>query len=380
MAKRIVVDASAALNQGAGIGRYARAIIPRMAAELPEIEFRSVVAPDKHADPEVVALGEQELEGAGVSIRRLPFDRRQADILWFRGRAPLPIEFFAGRNQLVYSPDFTAPPALSRHSIVTVHDLAFEVAPQYSPAGLREYLRSVVPRQVKKAARVAVVSETTRNDLRERYGVPDEKIGLVSNGVSDRFFDPLPLTEEDRHRLGIPAEYLLMVGTLEPRKNHLGVFEALEQSEVARDIPLVVSGRRGWADDAIVDRLASLQERNRVKWISYAPERLLPSLFAGAAATIYPSWYEGFGLPALESLAAGTPLVISRAPSLVEVARGVAREADADRTDEIAAAIDLAVRNDRNEAAKAARQERARYYRWERSGIAAAQLVRDALS
>jgi alpha-1,3-rhamnosyl/mannosyltransferase len=171
-----------------------------------------------------------------------------------------------------------------------------------------------------------------------------------------------------------------MVGTLEPRKNHLGVFDALEQSEIARDIPLVVSGRRGWADEAIVDRIAALQERGRVKWISYAPERLLPSLFAGAAATIYPSWYEGFGLPALESLAAGTPLVISHAPSLVEVAHGVAREADAARPDEIAAAIDLAVRNDHNPGAKAARQERARRYQWERSGIAAAQLVRDALS
>ena len=380
MPKRIVVDASAALNQGAGIGRYARAIIPRLAAELPEIEFRGIVAPDENADPEVASLGRSELESAGVSLRKLPFSRRQADILWFRGRVPLPIEVFAGRNQLVYSPDFTAPPALSRRSIVTVHDLAFEVAPQYAPTGLREYLRNVVPRQVRKATRVAVVSETTRRDLRERYGIAEERIGLVSNGVSDRFFDPPSLAADERARLGIPAEYLLMVGTLEPRKNHLGVFEALEQSKVARDIPLIVSGRRGWADEAIVDRIATLQERGRVKWISYAPERLLPSLFASAAATIYPSWYEGFGLPALESLAAGTPVVISRAPSLVEIAHGVAREADADRPDEIAEAIDLAVTNDHNPAAKSARQERARQYQWERSGIAAAQLVRDALS
>ncbi|CAN5622840.1 glycosyltransferase family 1 protein [soil metagenome] len=377
---RIVVDASAALNQGAGIGRYARVIIPAMANELPEFEVRAFVARDEKADPDVEALGKETFEAAGIEIRNLPFSRRQADIAWFRGRVPLPIELFAGKNGVVYSPDFTAPPSISRRSIVTVHDLAFEVAPEYSPAGLREYLRNTVPRQVKKAARVAVVSETTRRDLIERYGVPSEKIGLVSNGVSDRFFDPPALSDEDHIRLGIPSEYLLMVGTLEPRKNHLSVFEALEQSEVAREIPLVVSGRRGWNDDEIVDRIASLQDRGKVKWISYAPERLLPSLFSGAMATIYPSWYEGFGLPALESLAAGTPLVISRAPSLIEVARGVAREADAGRPDQIAEAIDLAVTQDRTPERKAARQERARHYRWERSGAAAAQLVRDALS
>lgn len=377
---RVVVDASAALNQGAGIGRYARAIIPRLAQDLPDVKFKAVVARDDNADPEVEAIGKAAMHAAGVSIRNLPFSRRQADIAWLRGRAPIPIELFAGRSNLVYSPDFTAPPSLSRRSIITVHDLAFEVAPQYSPAGLRDYLQSVVPRQVNKAVRVAVVSETTRHDLIERYGVSEAKISLVSNGVSDRFFDPPALSDEDHIRLGIPSEYLLMVGTLEPRKNHLSVFDALEQSEVAREIPLVVSGRRGWNDDEIVDRLASLQERGKAKWISYAPERLLPSLFAGALATIYPSWYEGFGLPALESLAAGTPLVISRAPSLIEVAHGVSREVDAGRPDQIAAAIDLAVNQDRTPEAKVARQERARQYRWERSGLAAAQLVRDALS
>ncbi|MCC6792394.1 MAG: glycosyltransferase family 4 protein [Thermomicrobiales bacterium] len=306
----------------------------------------------------------------------LPIDRRWADLLWFRARLPLMSELFAGRSDLVYSPDFTVPPSVRTPGIVTVHDLAFEVAPEFAPAGLRAYLQSVVPRQVRKAAAIAVVSKTTALDLGERYGVAPERMTLVSNGVDERFFNATPLTSEQRASLGIPEQYLLMVGTLEPRKNHLGAFEALLRSEVGRDAPLVVAGRRGWNDEPIVRRLGELEAAGRAIWIRYAPEALLPGLYAGALATIYPSWYEGFGLPALESLAAGTPLVTSLAPSLVEIAQGVARQADAGDPDALAAALDDAVRVDRTNDAQLKRNARANAYRWEPAGVALTRLIR----
>lgn len=380
MPSRVIVDASAALNQGAGIGRYARSILPRLAATMPECEFRAVVAPDPETDGAIRGAGEALLANAGISVKTLPFTRRQADILWFRGRTPLPIELFSGRGNLVYSPDFTVPPAFARRSVVTVHDLAFEVAPEFAPAGLREYLRNAVPRQVKRASRVAVVSETTRRDLIERYRTPESKIGIVSNGVGTEFFGAPPLDEKQRATLGIPESYLLMVGTLEPRKNHLGALRALELSESARELPLVIAGRHGWADDEIIRRIGELKAKGRVIWARYVAEPLLPSLYAGAAATIYPSWYEGFGLPALEALAAGSPLVISRAPVLLEVTGGVARNADAANPEAIAEAIDRAVQNDHTEAAREARIARAKQYNWDDSALAAARLLRDAVS
>jgi glycosyltransferase involved in cell wall biosynthesis len=373
---RLLVDASAAVNQGAGIGRYARAVLPLLAAELPDATITGIVASDPGADPSVRDNGLARLADASVSVKTLPFNRRWADILWFRARLPIVAELFAGRNDLIYSPDFTAPPALRSPTIVTVHDLAFEVAPEYAPGGLRAYLQSVVPRQVRKAAAIAVVSRTTARDLEERYGVQPERMTLVSNGVEERFFDASPLTSGQRADLGIPAEYLLMVGTLEPRKNHLGAFDALLRSDVGRDMPLVIAGRRGWNDDAIVRRIGVLQAKQQVIWLQYVPEALLPALYAGAQATIYPSWYEGFGLPALEALAAGSPLVTSLAPSLVEIAQGVARQADAGDIDGLAAAIDDAVRHDRTNDAQLQRRVRADAYRWEQAGRALAGLIR----
>ncbi len=373
---RIAIDASAALNQSAGIGRYARALIPALAYGMPEAKISAIVAPDPAADPVVRAIGRATLEDAGISIRTLPFSRHRADQIWFRAMAPLPIEIATGKVDLVYSPDFTAPPSLSKRTVITVHDLAFEVTPEHAPAGLRGYLQSVVPRQVRTATGINAVSETTKRDLIERYRVDPEQISIVPNGVDQRFFGAMPLSRDDRAELGIPPDYLLTVGTLEPRKNHLGIFRALEHSSSAKDLMLVVAGKRGWADEEIVEALRGLERSGRAIWLEYVPEEYLPALYAGAAATVYASWYEGFGLPALEALAAGSPLAVSRAPSLVEIAGGVARFADAAEPASIGEAIDLAVADGRSVREVEGRLKRARQYSWASAGEALVRSIR----
>ena len=177
---RLIIDASAAVNQGDGIGRYARMLVPSMTKHLEGSDVTALVAPDANADPAVEQDGRSRLEAAGIRVRTLPFDRRKADILWYRARLPIPAQLFGGRADLIYSPDFTAPPALRTPSIVTVHDLAFEVTPQFAPGPLRAYLQSVSPRQVKKAAAIAAGPARTGESLRTRDREPSRSTAFAS--------------------------------------------------------------------------------------------------------------------------------------------------------------------------------------------------------
>jgi len=373
---RLLVDDSAGFNQGAGIGRYARNILPALAAAWPRLDLTLFYAP---ATAGPAPFADVALHGLPpeTRVRRAPFSRRRADQLWFRARLPLPVQALAGRADLVYSPDFTVPPAGRAPRALTLHDLAFLVAPERVPAPLRAYLAAAVPRLVAGAALVAVVSETTRRDAIERLRVPAERIALVPNGVAARFFDPPPLTGAQRAKLGLPADYLLTVGTLEPRKNHATLFAALRHLAGRVDLPLVVAGRRGWQDEPILSAAEPLVRSGRVVLLDYVPDALLPGLYAGAAAVVYPSWYEGFGLPLLEALAAGVPTVASTAPALREIGGEAALYAAPDDPAAIADAIAQALTTAQHKpAARAARQDRARRYDWAGAGAALATALR----
>lgn len=380
MRLRLLIDDSPAINQGAGIGRYAREIVPAAMRALDDAEIVLWYAPERPGQAPFLHATLSKFQGClPPRIASVPVSRRRMDQFWYRARIPLPLQVLArARADVVYSPDFTAPPSGRTPRIVTVHDLAFEVCPERAPAGLRRYLQAVVPRQVASAARVIAVSETTRADLIERYGIEPANVAVAPNGVEERFFSAQPLTEDERTSLGLPRRYILTVGTLEPRKNHVTLFRAVEILGAGFDYPLVVAGRPGWDTGPILSAAAPLVQSGHVRLLDYVPEHLLPGLYAGARCFIYPSWYEGFGLPVLEALAAGIPVVASTAPALKEVAGACARYVDPASAEDIALAIvEAVVDAERTPDRIEARRRQARRFTWEAAGRVVANVIRE---
>ncbi len=196
-------------------------------------------------------------------------------------------------------------------AVVTVHDLSFERDPRVMGLRDRTIFRTVVPRSARRAARVLVVSEKTRRDLIELYNIPGEKIVVTPNGVDPAFTPNGPIPD------GEP--YALFVGALQPRKDLGTAIDALALMGDGAPRLVLVGGNKGGRADA--ERTAArVGLADRVEFRGHVPQDELAALYRGAACLVFPSRYEGFGLPVLEAMASGTPVVATTAGALPEVA------------------------------------------------------------
>jgi glycosyltransferase involved in cell wall biosynthesis len=320
---RVAIDVTSGVNQAAGVGRATRETVSALLARPDPIRYRLLYAREPTA---VSVAGERWLASVSagakrVRVTRLPLPARWVTRLWLRLRLPVPAEVFTGPADVLIGPDFVAPPTLRARPIVTIHDLSYLVLPQYADPGLRRYLTAAVPRSLRRAAHVVAVSEATRQDVIRRLDAPPERVSVIYNGVDARFRPgpPAPVAAL-RARLGLPERFILTVGTLEPRKNHLTLIRAV--ARLRRELPdltLVVAGRRGWLDQPIFDLVEQLQLQSAVRFLGGVADEDLPDLYRAATIMAYPAWHEGFGLPPLEAMACGAPVVASTASSLPEV-------------------------------------------------------------
>ena len=205
--------------------------------------------------------------------------------------------------------------------MLTVHDLAFLTVPDCAYPTLREYLQEVVPRSIRRADRVIAVSTSTARDLEERLNVPSEKIEVIPEAVSPGVLvaEPAEVRAERLLAMGIERPYILSVGTLEPRKNYprlLDAFASLRANGLRHE--LVIAGGRGWLFEPIFERLDQLRLRECVRFVQ-PDDAGLSALYRGADLFIYPSLYEGFGIPPLEAMACGAPVACSNNSSLPEI-------------------------------------------------------------
>jgi glycosyltransferase involved in cell wall biosynthesis len=321
---KIAIDYNAALRQNAGIGRYTRDLV------------RAVL--DLDSDDEVVLFyagrdlpaehpGLQELRALALQSDRvravaIPLSERWLTIAWQRARLPIPVERWTGPVDLVHAPDFVLPPVRRAPTLLTVHDLTFRIHPETAHANLRRYLERAVPRSLARATHILADSQSTKRDLERLMGVSPARVTVLYPGVGPRFrrVDDSRQLQAVRARLKLPPRFLFSVGTLEPRKNLQRLMRAFAQ--VRRDQPalddteLLLAGKPGWLSDAIV---ADARATPGVRLLGPVDDADLPALYTLATATVYPSFYEGFGFPPLESLACGTPVLTSNTSSLPEV-------------------------------------------------------------
>lgn len=342
MSQPIAIDYSAALAQGGGIGRYTRELIAALAAE------------DNRTPYLLFAAGQQidhlpALPGPNFTWKPTRLSTEWLARLWHRARVPLPIEFWTGPISLLHAPDFTLPPARTGvRTVLTVHDLSFIRSPETATPRLRVYLNSVVPRSVARADHILADSAATGQDLVELYHTPAGKISVLYSGVESRFAridDQAVLgAVRERYRLG-DGPYILSVGTVQPRKNYERLVEAFVRLERA-DIKLVIAGGKGWLDNPLYERIDALKLRDRVVMAGFVDDADLPALYSGAHVFAFPSLYEGFGLPPLEAMACGVPVVSSNTSSLPEVVGDAALCVDPYSVDELAEALRLALHDE----------------------------------
>lgn len=362
-----------------GVGWYEWNLL----AHLPEVEpalelnlyAHAFAAPDEPSPPPLPTSGarvrfrfhhlpEGFLLPVGATVRVL--------------RATLePLLMFLDGNDLYFAPNFFVPrrhlPAV-RRLVATVHDLAFVRLPDTVQRETLDNLRRHLPGALFGADALIAVSQATADDLSALGAVAHRRVHVIHEGVDPAFLNgapPPPL-------VGVPERYLVFVSTLEPRKNIVGVLRGFAMAAAA-GYPgaLVLVGRWGWRTEAARGELATSPARDRIVHLDYLPRCELRAVLAGAEALLFPSFLEGFGLPVVEAMASGVPVIVSRVSSLPEVAGEAGVFVDPNDPADIARAI-LRLANDEPERRRLAEAGRVRAARfdWRRAAEATAAVFR----
>jgi len=328
---KIAIDYTPAYEQGGGIGRYVRELVSALANQDAVTDYRLFVSGAQHKNLPPAPRTNFVWKPTRINPKWLAR-------IWHRAQIPIPIEIFTGKNDLFHATDFVLPPVRSNtRTLLTVHDLSFVRVPEAASPSLKAYLDIVVPRSAKRADHILADSQATKEDLIELYRLPENKITVLLSGVDQRFhhLSASLLTMRTKYQIE-KRPYIFSVGTVQPRKNYVRLVDALANlRNRGYDIDLVIAGGRGWLEDPLHHIITDKKMQEHVHLIGFVEDADLPALYSAATCVAFPSLYEGFGLPILEGMACGTPVLTSQVSSLPEVAGDAAIMVDPYNVDEI---------------------------------------------
>ncbi len=327
MSLHIGIDYTAAIVQGGGIGRFTRELVRALIDADGQYRFHLFSA----KQPQLFTVSDPIPNAQNVSYHESPLSERWLYRIWYRLRLPMPVQWVTGSLDLFHSPDFVLPPLSGNiPSLLTVHDLSFVHFPETFPSRLVAYLNSVVPWSINRATHILADSVSTKNDLIDIWRIAADKITVLYGGVDDKFQRVADQEQISavRARYEIGEEpYIFTVGTLQPRKNFQMLIRAF--APVALNWPhnLIIAGGKGWMYEEMMAEVERQKMAGRVKFIGFVDDADLPTLYSDATLFVFPSLYEGFGLPLLEAMACGVPVVTSNSSSLPEVVTGEEKSA-----------------------------------------------------
>lgn len=325
---RIAVDGTTLCapdgNRGAGIEHYTWSIVRAMIRSGKRHEF-FISTP-----PGLSRVRRHELQMMGENVHILPSFGPKLSFV--SRHAILPLRFWIQRPDVLFSPFGQLPLLWRGTSVVTVHDLAIYEHPEWFPAAQDFSLRTLVPKSLERADGVVAVSASTQNKLHEFFPTTEGKTYVVYEGVSlEDAYEALKHTDETSRRFPFDRDLVLCLGTVEPRKNLVSAFLAFDQflqshPEQASQVRLIVAGKKGWHTQEIENELIRVNRSWResepngvIQFLGPVTEEEKWNLLARASCLLFPSFDEGFGLPVLEAMAVGTPVIASNRGALPEV-------------------------------------------------------------
>ncbi len=311
---KIAIDARSTMNI-AGIGRLTFELIRHLGKIDNENEYYLFF----HRNYSKI----DEILGSNFKKYIIPFKTGLLFLKLFWHEILIPHHCNKLKVDVFHQPDFISARKGSYKKVVTIHDLSTNIFPKTKPLSVRLYYINYVAKTIKKADIIVADSMNTKKDIIKFYGIKENLIKVVYPGVMD-YFNVIPdkdILDKTREKYKLPEEFILFVGTIEPRKNLVRLLKAFSQvvSQGYKDIYLVISGYKGWLTKQFFTMLDNLKISDKVLLLGYTDEENLPALYNLAKIFVFPSIYEGFGIPPLEAMACGTPVIASNSSSIPEV-------------------------------------------------------------